>query len=118
MIVYPNVTEQDLINFGRLAEKQNNYPATKNENRTLGKTLDKKLAESFEPMNQKIEEVNDTIQKLTKMLKRAESEIETSIPLAIECHQPQITTQNTRNDTHPQILYDKSPEKTIDNMKI
>ena len=48
MSICPNVTEEDLNNWAKLAEQQKNQIATKIKNKTH-----KKLAESFEPIAKK-----------------------------------------------------------------
>ena len=48
MRMYPNVTQQDLTNLGKLAEQQKNQRAIKIKNRIL-KTHDKKL-ENLSPI--------------------------------------------------------------------
>ena len=52
---HSNVTEQDLINLGKLAEQQKNHRAPKIKKRILKQTHDIKLAESFSPVNKQIE---------------------------------------------------------------
>ena len=53
MSIYSNVTEQDLINLRKLAEKQKNQRADKIKNRILKQTHDIKLAESLSPIPKK-----------------------------------------------------------------
>ena len=50
MSIYPNVTEQDLINLRKLAEQQQNQRAEKFQNRILKRTHDVKLEESLSPI--------------------------------------------------------------------
>ena len=54
MSIYPNVTQEDLINFRKLAEQQKSQGALKTENRLLKQTHDIKLAESLSPITKKI----------------------------------------------------------------
>ena len=48
--IYPNVTEQDLINLRNLAEQQKNQRALKFKNRILKQTHVVKLAETLSPI--------------------------------------------------------------------
>ena len=50
MIIYAIVTEQDLVNLGRLAEQQKNLKARKFEDKVLKQTHDKKLTKTFSPI--------------------------------------------------------------------
>ena len=63
MSLYPNVTEQDLINLRKLAEQQKNQRALKNKKRLLKQTNDIKLAESLSPISKKLEEVDKSTKK-------------------------------------------------------
>ena len=65
MIIYPNVTEQGLINLLKLADQQKNQRALKIKNRILKQTRDKKLAESLSPITKKLE-VNKTTKNLSE----------------------------------------------------
>ena len=58
MSIYPNVTEQDLINLKQLSEQQKNQRAPKIKDRILKQTHDIKLAESLSPITKTLEEVN------------------------------------------------------------
>ena len=53
----PKVTEQDLIELGKLAEQQKSQRAVKIENKFLKQTHHKILAEYFESITKKSEEV-------------------------------------------------------------
>ena len=66
MSIHPNVTEQDLINSGKLAEQQKNQRVIKNKFNFLKQTHDKKLAENFSLITKKLREV---FQKLFMKLK-------------------------------------------------
>ena len=66
MSIHPNVTEQDLINSGKLAEQQKNQRVIKNKFIFLKQTHDKKLAENFSLITKKLREV---FQKLFMKLK-------------------------------------------------
>ena len=60
MSIYSNVTEQDLINLGKLAKQQKNHRAIKIKNRISKQTRDIKLAENLSPITKKLEEVNES----------------------------------------------------------
>ena len=74
MSVYSNVTEQDLIILGKLAEQQKNLRASKIKNRILKQTHDVKLAENLSPVTKKPDEVKETTQKLDEDMKESNSE--------------------------------------------
>ena len=57
MSIYPNITEQDFINLAKLAEQQKNQRAINIKNKIFKQTHEKNLAESFEPVIKKLEEV-------------------------------------------------------------
>ena len=58
MSIYPNVTEQDLIILGNLAEQQKNQRALKIKNRILKQTHEINLAEGcLSPITKKLLEV-------------------------------------------------------------
>ena len=63
MSIYSDVTEQDLINLGKLAEQQKNQRAEKIKNRISKQTHDVKLAESLSPVTNKLDEVNKFTQE-------------------------------------------------------
>ena len=60
MSIYSNVTEQDLINLGQLAEKQKNQQAL-TINRILKQIRDMKSAESLSPITKKLSEVKNLL---------------------------------------------------------
>ena len=62
MSIYSTVTEQDLINLRKLAEQQEDQRTLKIKNRILKQTHDVKLAESFSPITEKLDEVNKSTQ--------------------------------------------------------
>ena len=66
MSIYSNVTQEALDNLRKLAEQQKNQRAEKIKNRIIEKTHDKKLAESLNPITERLDEVNDTTKKLVK----------------------------------------------------
>ena len=47
MSIYPNVTEQTLINLVKLSEQQKGQRSSKIKNKSLKQTHDKKVAENF-----------------------------------------------------------------------
>ena len=67
MSIYPKVTQQDLINLGKLAEQPKNQRAIRILNRTLEHTHDIKLAENLSPMTKKIEEFNESSKKIREV---------------------------------------------------
>ena len=69
MIIYSNVTEQDLSNLRKLAEQQKNQRAIKIKNRILKQTHDVKLAESLSPITKKLETINESTKKQERLLK-------------------------------------------------
>ena len=58
MSTYPNINNQDLFNFGKLAEQQKNQRAIEIKNEILKQTHDKKLAQSFAAIIKKLEDVD------------------------------------------------------------
>ena len=60
MSIYPNVTEQDLINLRKLAEQQKNYRAEKIKIIFLKQTHDIKLAESLSPITKNLDTINES----------------------------------------------------------
>ena len=64
MSIYPNVTEQDLINLRNLSEQQKKQRSPKIINRILKPTLDNNLAESLSPITKKLDEEKDSAQNL------------------------------------------------------
>ena len=70
MNFYPFVTEQDLIFPVRLAEQQKNQRSIKIKNKISKQRLDKKLAESFPPILNKLEEVDKGSKKIGEVLEK------------------------------------------------
>ena len=58
-----------MINLRKLAEQQKNQRALKIKNRILKQTHDVKLAESLSPITKKLDEVNESTQKLCDVIK-------------------------------------------------
>ena len=87
MSIYANVTEQDLINLPKLAEKQKNQRAPKIKNRILKRTHDIILAESLSPVTKEIGEVNESTKNLGDIIKKSNSEYDSNqeiVPVEIE----------------------------------
>ena len=84
MSVYSNVTEQDLKTLGKLAEQQKEQRALKIKNINLKQTHDIKLAESLSALTKKLDEVNESTQKIGKLVKKSEVEDGHSQTPAIE----------------------------------
>ena len=72
MSIYPNITEQDLNNLCKIAEKQKNHGAFSIKIETLKQTHEKKLAEPFAPVTKKLREVfgktSEHLKQLQKIL--------------------------------------------------
>ena len=64
MSIYPNVTQEDLNKLSQLAEQQKEQRANKIKNRILKQTHDEKLAETFKPITNKLETINETTKNL------------------------------------------------------
>ena len=110
MSIYPNVTEQDLINLRNLAEQQKNRRALKIKNRFLKQTLDVKLAESLSPITKKIDEVKESTQNLGEVIEKAQPE-----------KKPQPVIEHTSHHQPIEkiegVIYDTELENTLKNMK-
>ena len=74
MGIYPNVTQQDLINLRKLAEEQKNQRPIKIKNRILKETHDKKLAENLAPVTKKLEEVFESTEKVGEVLMKLDAD--------------------------------------------
>ena len=72
MSIYPNVTEQYLINLRRLAEQKKNQRAEKIKNRILKQTYDVKLAGNLSPITEKVEEVKKSTQEVGEIIKKSQ----------------------------------------------
>ena len=109
MKIYPNVSEQDLINLRELAEQQKNQLAIKIKNRILKETHDIKLPESLSPITKRLDEVKETTQKVGDIIKKLQPET------------PQLAIDNT--PTHQPIennegrVHDVELENTLENME-
>ena len=110
MSIYPNVTQEDLINLRKLAEQQRSPRALKIIKRILKQTQDFKLAESLSPITKKLDDVEESTQKLGNVLK------ENNTPrLAIENTHKALPIESER--IHFGVIYDTSIENTLDGMK-
>ena len=67
MRIYPILTEQDLINVGKIAEQQKNQRAIKNEN--LKQTHDKKMSRNLQSHNWKINKGQKNLLKNRRSVK-------------------------------------------------
>ena len=74
MNFYSNVTEQDLINLRKLAERQKEQRSLKIKNRILKRTHDIKLAESLSPITNKLDVNNDSTKQLGEIVKKSDVE--------------------------------------------
>ena len=70
---YSNVTEQDLNNLRKVAERRKNERAQKIKNRILKRTHDIKLAESFSPITRNLDE---STKKFSEVINPSNSENE------------------------------------------
>ena len=106
MSVYFNLTEQDLIRLGKLAQQENSQRSLKIKNRILKQTHDLKLAESLSPVTKKTSEVKERNQKVGEVVK------ESNTPqLAIENTHSALTIENEQ--IHSGVIYDTSSENTL-----
>ena len=64
MSIYPNVTEEDLASLEKLANQQKNEKTRKIKNRIFKQTYDIKLAETFEPITKRIDEIVKVVKEL------------------------------------------------------
>ena len=62
MSIYPNVTQNDLINLRKLADQQKNQRSEEINNKILKQTRDLKKLENFSPITRKIE-LNESTKK-------------------------------------------------------
>ena len=84
MSIRSNVTDQDLNNFGKLAELQKNQRTIKIKSRILKQTLDRNLAEYSSPITKKVDEYNETTDKLGEKVEKPDVEVGSSQTPAIE----------------------------------
>ena len=122
MRIYPNVTEQDMINLTEIAEQQKNQRANNIQIRFLKQTHDKKRAESFKPITKQLGDVNNCTERSQQVLRKPDSGIETSNQLAIEKTQNETfyhlcIVQITQNYIYSIIISSSCSEKTLSIMK-
>ena len=118
MSIYSNVTEEDLINLRKLATQQKEQRALQIRNKFLKQSHDKKLAESLSPITKRLDDVEESTEKLGDGIKESQPK---TPQLAIEnTPQPetlQLPIENNQDDTQPSVLYDASLENTSKNME-
>ena len=117
MSIYSKVTEQDLISLRKLAEQQREQRAEKIKKRILKQTHDNKIAESLLPITKKLDEVKETTQEVSEIIK------ENNTPqLAIEYNpttrQPKENTPTTHQpkENFEGKIYDVELENTLHKM--
>ena len=108
MSIYSNVTEQDLINLRKLAEQQKNQRAEKIKNRFSKQTHVIKLAEFLSPITKKLDEVNNSTQKIGDVFKESQPRT------------PQLAIENTPApqsiENNERVIYDDDLENASKNM--
>ena len=74
-----------MLNLRRLSERKKEQQAFKMKNRHLKQSYDVKLAKKLSPITEKIDEVEETTQKVSVIIKETNSEIENNrnIPLSV-----------------------------------
>ena len=110
MSIFPDVSEEDLINLRKLAEPHKNQRALKIKNRILKQTRDVKLAESLSSITKKLDEEKETTQKIGDVIK--ESQQETPQPAIEHTLLPRPIENNEG------LIYDVELENTLKNMTI
>ena len=70
MSIYSNVTEEGMINLRRLAEQQKEQRALKIKKRILKETHVIKLAESLSPTTKNLDEVKESTQEVSEIIKK------------------------------------------------
>ena len=120
MSIYSNVTEQDLINLRKLAEKQKEERAIEVKNRILKQTHDKKLAESLSPITNKLDEtsekVHDVIEDSTQNLGNVIKENNTPQPAIENTPQPAIENTPQPIEDNEGSVYAVEIENTLNKM--
>ena len=109
MSIYPNGTQQELINLIKLAEQRKNQRVLKIKIRFSKQTHDINSAENLSPINKKITEVKESTQKLGEIIKE-----KNTLQLAIENTEYELPIQN--EPIHPGVKYD-TLENTLSNMQ-
>ena len=111
MSIFSNVTEQNLINLRNLAEQQKNQQIVKLKNTNLKQTHDKKLAENLSPITKKLEEINQSFEKLGELNEKPQPQNNIPHP-SIEHTQPHQPIKNNEG-----VMFDTELEKTLKNVK-
>ena len=81
--IYPNATEQDMINLTEIAEQQRNQRANNIQVKFLKQTNDKKRGESFKPITKQLRDVKNCTERSQQVLRKPDSGNETSNQLAV-----------------------------------
>ena len=68
--MYPNVTEDILINLRKLAEQEENLRVTEVKHRVLKQTYDINLAENLSARAKNLSERNESTKKLRRVFKK------------------------------------------------
>ena len=87
MSIYSKVTKQNSIKSSKLAEQQKIQRALKFKNRFLKQTQVGKLAENLSPITNKLENINESTEKIGEVIKESNSENENNqetVPIAID----------------------------------
>ena len=90
MSSYPHVTEQDLINLGKIAEQQKSQRVIKNGKKLWKQTLDKTSAESLAAKSKKLKKSRQIYWKI----RRSSSK---NIPTNYRKHQSSFTKISQSN---------------------
>ena len=91
-------------------QTKKNKRALKSKNRILKQTQDIKVAESLAPITKKLNEVNESTQKLEEIVKES-----ITPQLAIESTHNALPTESEQ--IQPGVIYDTSVENTLNIMK-
>ena len=93
--MYPNITEEDLINLRKLAEQEKNQRAPKIKNRIFKQTRDSRIAENLSPIIKKIDTMNESTKKFGEYIKDSNSENDQEIvSVEIESEDENIQTNS------------------------
>ena len=95
MSIYSNVTEKDSENLRKLAQQQKEQRALKIKNRILKETHDIKLAESLNPITERLDKIKKSTKKIRKVINPSNSENENNqeiVPVEIESEDENIQT--------------------------
>ena len=71
------------------------------------------MAERFEHINKKLEELDESTREAGELLKESEPEKEVSVQISIENKQPVLAKVHNQ----PGVVYDTSLEHSLENMK-